>query len=170
MPAVPRVNDPRNLPRPGSLGGDPASAMARPQIATTVPALKQRNSINATGATAGAFALRIQGRGGLFDVTTAAINFNDALATVVSKLNAVLPSGVQALGISGGPLPASMTIELDGGESFTMSAVNNTLTGGTPAVAVVQTATGHTVGLPSKSKGFANVAGSAMARPKGFGR
>jgi hypothetical protein len=173
MPPVPNVNgSARNYPRLGAVGGDRASAMARPAIAVATPGTKQRNQIVATGATSGTFGLRLQGRGNNLDVTAAGINFNDPLATVVSKLNTALnPVGVNVVGVSGGPLPAAVVVEIDSGESFTLSAVNNTLVGGSPVITLTQTATGGVHQVQSKGgRGFAGSTSSAMARPRGFGR
>jgi acetylornithine/succinyldiaminopimelate/putrescine aminotransferase len=172
MPPVPNVNgSSRNYPRPGSLGGDRASAMARPAIATAVPGTSQRNQVIATGATSGTFARRIQGRGGDIDVTTAAINFNDSLATLVSKVDAALPADEVVTGISGGPLPAASVFEFTSEEAYTVTVVNNALVGGTPVVSTTQAATGYVKAMASGTpRGFRGTRSSAMARPRGFGR
>jgi hypothetical protein len=85
MSPVPRSNDPRNYPRPGAVGGDRASAMARPALATAVPGTNQRSQVVATGATSGTFTLHVQGRSGDLDLTTAAINWNDSQAALPAK-------------------------------------------------------------------------------------
>jgi hypothetical protein len=172
VPPVPRVSGSvRNYPRPGAFGGDPASAMARPALSTAVPGTSQRNQVVATGATSGTFALNIVGRGGDINVTTGAINFNDSLATVVSKVDAALPVDENVTGISGGPLPAAVVFEFTAEEAYTVTVVNNTLVGGTPVVSTVQAATGYVKAMPAKvDRTFRGVKQSSMARPNGLGR
>jgi hypothetical protein len=159
------------MPRPGSLGGDPASPMARPTMGQPLPATSQRTQVVATGATAGTFTLRIQGRGNTLDVTTAAINWNDSLAQLVAKIDAVLnPLGLDSIGVSGGPLPAASVVEFSGGESFTVTAGNQgTMVGGTAVVSQTQAATGFVLPAgPTRTPG--NNKPSAMARPRLLGR
>jgi hypothetical protein len=172
MPGIPRTNDPRGYPRPGALGGDPASAMARPALGTAVPATNQRTQVVATGATSGTFALRVQGRGGTLDVTTTAINWNDSLATIVARLAAVLnPVGLDVTGVSGGPLPAASVVEFAGGETLTISTTNSTLVGGSAAITTPQAATGYVAAMPAKvARTFAGQRASAMAQPRPLGR
>jgi hypothetical protein len=171
MPGVPRTNDPRGYPAPGALGGDPASAMARPALGTAVPATNQRTQVVATGATSGTFALRVQGRGGTLDVTTATINWNDSLATIVARLAAVLnPVGLDVTGVSGGPLPAATVVEFAGGETLTVTVTGSTLVGGAAAISTAQAALGYVSAMGAPGRTFAGTRSSAMARPKPLGR
>jgi hypothetical protein len=172
MSPVPRSNDPRNYPRPGAVGGDRASAMARPALATAVPGTNQRSQVVATGATSGTFTLHVQGRSGDLDLTTAAINWNDSQAALVAKLNGVLTAvGLSASGVSGGPLPAATMVEFAGGETMTLTVTNNTLVGGTAVVSTTQAATGYVAAMPAKNgRGFRGSSPSAMAHPKPLGQ
>lgn len=164
------IGDGRAMPRPGSLGGDPGSKMARPTTGQPIPATNQRTSVSAGAATAGTFQLRLVGRGGTLDLTTAAVNWNDSLATLVAKLNAVLNGvGLSATGVSGGPLPAASVVEFPGGESLAVTAVNVAgLTGGTMTISNTQAATGSV--LPAGPARRPGVAPSSMAQPKPLGR
>jgi hypothetical protein len=163
--------DKRSAFTPGSLGGDPASHMARPMINAAIPGTNQRSSVSAGAATAGTFTLRVQGRGNSLDVMTAAINFNDSLAALVSKINAALnPLGLTATGVSGGPLPAASVVEIGGAETYTVTATNVTgLTGGTMTITTPQAASGAVQRI-GPARAPVNTRSSAMARPKAPGR
>jgi hypothetical protein len=165
----------RNLPRPGSLGGDRASRMARPVTAPGAQGTNQRNQVIATGATAGTFTLRVRARSAQLDVTTAAINWNDSLAAVVSKLDTALSPGSRVSGVSGGPLPAATVVEFTGdlgSQDVTLSVNSNSLTGGTPVVSTTQAASAGAVGVRDAARrfGYPGTKGSLMARPRGLGR
>jgi hypothetical protein len=166
----------RNYPRIGALGGDRGSPMARPAPSQGTPPVNEQVSIVATGATAGTFTLRAVARSGQIDVTTAAINFNDSLATLVSKLDTALGVPGRVTGVSGGPLPAACVVEFGlalGGTDVTVTVANNSLTGGTPVATISRAPTPGVVPMadPARRLGFQSRSqSSGMARPKGLGQ
>jgi hypothetical protein len=164
----------RNFPRPGTLGRDPGSPMARPAVSQGTPPTNERVQIVATGATSGTFQVRVVARSGNIDVTSAAINWNDTLAQAVAKVDAALGGLGRVTGVSGGPLPAAILLDFGGdlgGTDITATITGSTLVGGTAAATTTQTATPGVIPVvESRNGGFLNSRSSAMARPRGFGR
>jgi hypothetical protein len=145
--------------------------MARPTIGAPIPAANQRTQVVATGATAGKFNLRVQGRGGTLDVTTGDIQFNDTANTVRDRLDAVLnPLGIDVTTVSGGPLPAAVVVEFVGGEAFTVTVTGSTLVNGTAVVSTPQAATGAVFPVGPYRTAGPNMKSSSMARPRPLGQ